>query len=314
MTPTGGTVSPPQLNEALWRDLERRLGTSDLLDWLETEAERLANMGRVPSGAVEFSPALLRDRRICWFQAKADLPAAATIRWRTGGYEVAYRPVRRIDDQRFWIAHEIAHTLWFAPHGAAQPLSPLQRAIGDDPTIEWLCNRTAAAILVPRCDLVATVRHVRSALGEIPELARRYVVPERLIARRLFHELVGTGLTVLCVRVREDRGSSRQAELVWCASSPGGTVPNRKKATRRIIPLEMLPDVPAGVTREVEVDGRWEVLVESVISLHRASPLKMFPPLTPRSALVARTSDAWYFGLEHSPKAGGERGKVLLRQ
>jgi hypothetical protein len=101
-------------NAALWADLQQRLGTNDLVEWLETASTRLAELGRTQLGRIAFTSTLLRDRRISVLLPKPYLSALATIVPRCGRYEVYYRPFQRVEDQRFWIAHEIAHTFWFA--------------------------------------------------------------------------------------------------------------------------------------------------------------------------------------------------------
>jgi hypothetical protein len=284
------------LNPSLWRDLERRLGTSDLLEWLENEAERVANLGRTHVGRVQFSQVLLRDRGIGVLHARPYLPALATIRWRGTGYEVAYSSYQRTEDRRFAVAHEIAHTFWFAPGTEGQPLSLLQRVLGDDPTIEWLCNRGAAAMLLPRGDLTKVLESAPNVLHRIPELAKRYVVPERLVARRVFHDLGGREFCVAGVRLDSKDSQPRQGRVVWFAPFPGRAL-TKKRVQGRIVPWDLLPDVPLDTTGEVELDGRWVLLAESASRPERAKPLSDYPPLPPRRAWVGRTTEAWYVAI-----------------
>ena len=279
------------LNRSLWQDLERRLETHDLIDWLETHAERIAALGRTGTGAVEFSTALLRDRDIISSRAEQYLPALQIIRATPHGYAICYNPWQRPEDRRFGIAHEIAHTLWLSPDTFGRPLSPMQRAIGDDPTIEWLCNRAAAAILMPRSDLSAILTKVPSVLHLIPFLAKRYLVPERMVARRILHDLAGQDLSVFALR--KDRDS---AKVIWLAPTP--TRGEIKKTVRgRIVPFDMLPDVPADTTSQVEVDGRWWLLLASAFSVQQARPLKFHASSDPGLALATRTEDSWYIAL-----------------
>lgn len=284
------------LNVSLWRDLERRLGTSNLLEWLENEAERVANLGRTQVGPVRFSRLLLRDRGIGTLQTRPHLPAIATIRWGGTGYEVAYSSYQRTEDRRFAVAHEIAHTFWFAPGTDGQPLSPLQRALGDDPTIEWLCNRAAAAMLLPRGDLAKVLERGPNVLHQIPDIARDYLVPERLVARRLFHDLSGRELCIVGVRLDSRSREPRQGRIVWSAPCPGRRLA-KKKLEGRVIPRELLPDVPLDTTSDVEVDGRWLILVESASRPDRAKPLNDYPRLPPRRAWVGRIAEAWYVAI-----------------
>jgi len=281
----------PKLNFALCRDLERRLGTDDLIEWLETEAERVASLGRKHGGPIAFSTALLRDRNISLIGAKPYLPALQTISPTENGYEIRYTPFQRVEDRRFGVAHEIAHTFWFGPGAGGNPLSPLQRAIGDDPTIEWLCNRAAAAILLPRSDLTPITEEVPLVLHKISNLAKLYVVPERLVARRIFHDLAGKDVDLLAVRRRGDKG-----KVAWFASAPSrGQV--MKKLENRTVPSELLPTPDMEKTCEVKIDGRWCLLADSASGFNRAKPLKRSPQIQPTSAWVFRNEDTWYVAL-----------------
>ncbi|MGO8697352.1 MAG: ImmA/IrrE family metallo-endopeptidase [Limisphaerales bacterium] len=291
--------APPRLNAALWRDLESRLGTRDLIEWLEVEAERVAALGRSQRGCVGFSTALLRDRSINLVQTKPYLPGLQTIVPKAQGYVINCSPFQRVEDQRFGIAHEIAHTFWFAPDGGGRPLSPLQRTIGEDPTIEWLCNRGAAAILLPRGELKGILDHELKVLHEIPSFAKRYVVPERLVARRIFHDLAHKDLSVLAVQLRASNGLRRNGEIIWFAPAPSKVLVGDKPQSR-VVPRDLLPEVATGTTAEVELDGRWWLLAESASSSRRARPLGNCPPMQPHRAWVGRNGDAWYMGLPES--------------
>jgi hypothetical protein len=282
-----------KLNPALWRDLERRLGTHDLVEWLETEAERVATLGRNGRSPVAFTAALLRDRNVISHRSKPYLPALQTILATPQGYEIHYSPFQRIEDQRFGIAHEIAHTFWLTTDGSGRPVSPLQRVIGDDPTIEWLCNRGAAAILLPRSDLAKVVDNVPFVLHQIPSIAAHYIVPERLVARRILHELAKTGgdADILAVRLKD-----KQARVWWFSPAPGKPEVN-KRVENRVIPQGCLPDVPSGKTTEVELDGRWWLLGSSASSPSRAKPLNQCDPMKAKQAWVGRIENTWYIVL-----------------
>jgi hypothetical protein len=287
---------PASLNQALWQDLERRLGTRDLLEWLEVTCERLATLGQTHTGAVDFSGALLRDRNIQSITRKPYLPALQTIVPTHAGYAINYGPFQHVQDQRFGIAHEIVHTFWFAPGSAGKPLSPLQRATGDDPTIEWLCNRGAAAILLPRSEVLGLANQVPMVLHQIASTAHRYLVPERLAARRLFHDLARSHLSLLAVRHGSTAAPTHANRVSWFAPSP--TAPeNRKTIDRRLVPHEIMPDVPPARTCQVGVDGRWLVLIRSASRPERAKPLGNHPRLPPVPAWAANCGDVCYLAL-----------------
>ncbi len=291
-----GAAPVGRINTALIRDLERRLGTDDIEEWLEREAQRVAALGRMDYGAVEFSAALRRDRNINRIQAKPHLPALQTIQPTEAGYRIHFSPYQESKDQRFGIAHEIAHTFWFAPGGEGRPLSPLQRAIGDDPTIEWLCNHAAAAILLPREDVRSTCEALPMVLHEIPAIADRYVVPEKMVARRLFHDLSRTDIDILMIRVEENRGTGNDGRVAWFALAPR-TRPTVKEIRSRVLPGGMLPDVPSNTTSEVELDGRWWLLVDSAFRRARAKPLGTEEPQPTRAAWTSRVGSNWYVAL-----------------
>lgn len=286
-----------RLNSALWKDLERRLGTRDLVEWLEKETARVAALGRNEHGPLAFSSALLRDRSISLIRPKPYLPALQTISKTTqGGYEICYSPFQRIEDRRFGIAHEIAHTFWLAPEEGGQPLSPLQRGLGDDPTIEWLCNRGAAALLLPRSDVAEFVGQPLKTLHLIPSIAKHYLVPERLVARRIFHDLGGADTFLLSARLKGNKGPRQRGQVVWFAAPPGSREV-RKRLEGRIVPLELLPEVPLGASVKTEVDGRWWVLVGGALKHGRAQPLRHSTPVPSRIAWVGRCADSWFFAL-----------------
>lgn len=284
------------LNDALWQDLQRRLGTTDLLSWIEQEAERLAALGRTRLGRIEFGRDLLRACGIVRFGAKPNLAALASINPSQRGYELFYRPFQRVADQRFWIAHEIAHTFWFDPDRPGRPLSPLQNVLGPDPTIEWLCNRTAAALLIPASELLPFKGRIEEALGAVPELARRYVVPERLLARRVFHDWGKLPWNILAVRTSTEKNGD--GTVVWMAASPAQPLIGREPL-RRVVPAELLPKPSADASLQIDLDSRWWSLARGGT---RHSPAKRLANLSAgRNSLAyaSRTGAVWYVALPH---------------
>jgi hypothetical protein len=284
-------LQAPALNLSLWNDLERKLGTTNLIDWLEMEAERIANLGRTHRGTTAFSSSLLRDRRIVMLRSKPFLPGLQTIVATSRGYEVNYSPFQRIEDQRFGIAHEIAHTFWFVKGEFGVPLSSLQRSIGEDKTIEWLCNRAAAALLLPRSQLEYALRQFPAILHLIPEISRTYLVPERLVGRRLFHDLTDTNFSIVAV----DGSVRDNAHVSWFAAPPN--MKALKRDLNRVIPFDLLPNIPSGTSSEVEVDGRWSALVRSVFDKARAKPLARQSSVSAVAAHVGRVQDRWFIAI-----------------
>lgn len=287
--------APPLLNSALWQDLQLRLATNDLIEWLEVESERVAALGRTHQNRIAFVGELLRDRRIATIQPKPFISALATIVSGSRGYEIFYRPFQQLEDQRFWIAHEIAHTFWYAPDGLGRPLSPLQSAVGDDSTIEWLCNRGAAAILLPRLSFSEMSAQMPGNLHSISSIAKQYLVPERLVARRLLHELAGKTSAVLAVRIEAKDGQSHGV-VRWMADTPHRTR-GKRQVRGRLVPCEMLPNISSQTTSEVELDGRWWLLLNHRLGRQRTRPLSQERPLPTNKGWVGRDHDTWYLAL-----------------
>jgi IrrE N-terminal-like domain len=290
---------PGHLNAALCGDLERRLGTESLLNWLEDEAARVSALGTTHTGAVGFTERLLSDRRIVRLLRKPYLPSLASIRTSVAGYEIFYRPIQRIEHQRFWIAHEIAHTFWFSQERLGSPLSPLQSALGPDDTIEWLCNRAAAALLLPKSDLKkhafdATYLHV------IPKLAKTHLISERLVARRLIQDIFQADIAVICVSPPDESHSSARVSWATSARLPGT---ERREPRGRFIPPELLPDLDEESTTRCELDGRWWTLIEPSRDGRAPVPLGRLKSQPVRSGLAAYSSGRWYVGL---PSTGSE--------
>src|ERR1700737_4208792 len=133
-------------NRYLIDDLQTRLGTDDLLAWLDAEADQLSSEGRIPAGYIHFSEPLLQKRKIRRICEAAVVGKACIKPSQDEYYEITYNPILSHHALRFAIAHEIGHTYWFKPGGGAKPLSPLQRRLGSDPDIEDLCNRFAESL------------------------------------------------------------------------------------------------------------------------------------------------------------------------
>jgi hypothetical protein len=287
------------LNSTLWRDLERRLGTEDLIEWLETEAERISRLGQCNGGAVAFSPALLKDRSIVVLRSKAYLPGLQTIVPIDCGYQVNYSPYQRLEDQRFGIAHEIAHTFWFGQGKLGKPLSPLQLTIGEDKTIEWLCNRAAAALLLPRSDMKNLQAKMPFVLHMIADVAKKYLVPERLVARRLFHDLSSMDMSLISVAVDVPQ---KRCRIMWFAPSPKRRA--AKKDMKRIVPLDMVPELQPDSCAELDLDGRWFSLIQDAYSHGRAKPLDRIVQGSKIKGYVGKKDNLWYFAFPDDNNGG----------
>jgi Zn-dependent peptidase ImmA (M78 family) len=218
---------------------------------------------------------LLHSVGVSGYESSRNSLGTSSLRFdKSGRVVIQLRTFRGPEDRRFWIAHEIAHLLWRDPRNLQRSLSHAELQIGADPTIEWLCNRYAAALLVPKSkigryfDLEATP--TGAALTRLPSLAKRLRIPQRLLARRYFHDLDRRSVAVLSLKPSPITGSKNgSAEIEWEAV-PKVRLSKQKKLGGRTVPKDMLPlsDVD-----EAGVDGRWNDLIRSTSLQQRASNL-----------------------------------------
>ena len=151
----------------------------------------------------------------------------------------------------------------------------MQSHFGSDPTIEYLCDRFAAALLLPRQLFLQSARHLGLTdqaqvpfLHLIPQLAERFRVGEQAVARRLFFHLLPRSIAILCIQQKVDsvRGgeAQRKWKTSWCALPAdlhqrqmvaGLRIP--LEANGRVIPNSMIPHVRDGLSVECELDSRW---------------------------------------------------------
>lgn len=264
------------LNTALVRDLEVRLRTPDLFRWIDEEAERLAQKGLTARGSVDFNEAICHERRIVRI-AERDLSGDACMEDLDDGFVIYYRPRLPIPRMRFAIAHEIGHTYWFEANGGRKPLSPFQSPFGTDPTIEYLCDRFASALLLPRNSFLSRIKRLCHSdevrippLHLIPRLAKEYSVAEQAVARRLFFDIRSQRVAVLCVEREATSGDRQEAadrwKAIWCAlpaelhqrqSVSGFSIP--LKTYGRVIPNNMIPQVQSDTSVGCILDQRWWV-------------------------------------------------------
>ncbi len=289
-------------NQYLIEDLQGRLGTENLANWIDLQADLLSSDGRVAAGYIHFSPELLEKRRIKRI-CEAHVAGQACIRPAQGDYyEITYDPKLSVPALRFAIAHEIGHTYWFRPGGGAKPLSPLQRRLGRDPDIEYLCNRFAEALLLP----LSAVRSLENHYGydEVPslqairEISGRFKLSEQAVVRRLF---AVSGLlegSIICLRKLTQKWVTQ-----WCVTSdrnyedrcPSGfRIPLFGKKT---VPDDMLPEIPEGGTHPLALDGRWWQALKLVPSGVARTQFRSMPKGKIHQAFACRVSDVIYIAL-----------------
>ena len=311
----------PSINARLVRDLSERLGVQDLFLWIEAEAERLGKLGRGRNNVVYFSSRLIRARNVAQVVSKATVGSASIVP-KNGHYVIYVNQSLPLLPQRFAIAHEIGHTYWFAPGGTASPLSPLQWTLGRDPNIEVLCNRFAAALLLPRSSIVETLScnlgHIDSPpLSQIPKIARAHWVAEQLVARRLFFEILSSRLAVICLRRERGDCIDRSAgswQISW-AALPGdlervtkleGGVVVAKSPGRRV-PPEMIPMYKSDKQGRVELDSRWWDVTQVISPDQARIPLKRWARGAAKLGYICMTDTRAYLGLPLSPQVAEEK-------
>lgn len=271
---------PKGINSALIADLEKRLRTHSLLNWIEERALSLSRFG-CRGTWIDLSGQLLNEVGVEGNAYSNSVLGTSQLRVEESGrILIEHHNFRSHEDRRFWIAHEIGHMMWRDPKAKQQALSPLERQLGADPTIEWLCNRFAAALLLPRGLLARTfVRH-GGALSDgvfccdikwIPIMAHSLRVPERLLVRRIFHDLMGSDLFILRVSLAGGRANPATFAVVRWEAIPRCSLTKPKSLVNRRIPVNALP---SGEVTDGGLDERLLSLYESAFSTGRARPLE----------------------------------------
>jgi hypothetical protein len=308
------------INRFLVEDLQNRLGTSDLFFWIEIEAEGLAGKGLASTGFVHFSNPLLKARKIRGI-FKDNVVGDACIKPSNGElYDIYYQHGLPFTKLRFSVAHEIGHTYWFAPGGGAKPLSPIQRKLGRDPNIEYLCNLFAEAILLPRTLLIHYTKELLKKydntdipLHIIPTLSTKFRVAEQAVARRLFSSTDSALEAIVCLRLstKPIKPSSLESAngtrwvTSWCSilncssyskeGVSGFSTPLRRSG--RNIPSVMIPELPEGKTTTLYLDGRWWEGLKKQPSHTARIPLDRVPPKQVREGYATRIGERIYLAL-----------------
>lgn len=261
------------LDKALVDDLEHRFGVSSLLDWLDAEADKLAQLGFVEKEGVELSPELLQARNIEGLRPGTTvLGEHASIRVGTRGYVIQYRDDLPLDRIKFSLAHEIGHTYWFDTEQLGRPISPMQSNASGAATIEHLCDFFAGALLLPRRQMERIANTLANSemppLHLIASLAKEFQVADQAVARRLLFQILPRKVAILKLKKGggsfQGRAAAVEWRLSWCAvpqdlrsahSIEGLRAPFL--TSRRIIPANMIPNPVGDQTERCAIDGRW---------------------------------------------------------
>ena len=310
------------VNPFLVKDLESRLHTDNLYDWIDKEAEGLAALGFSRDGYVDFTIELCRARKISNIISVSGNSTVedACIRAENNQYVIYYKNLLPVYRRRFAIAHEIGHTYWFFPDAGEQPLSPIQYHIGNDLNIEYLCDRFAAALLLPRGHVRIFLMNQSSSLKSnipplhlIPDLSFKFRVADQAVARRLFFQLFPRKLVIVCIRnisassllSHSKQGNNCSYELVWCALpaefQQQELIPNFKiplKTHGRVIPIDMVPQIDGTQkTVKTNLDERWWIALQAQPKIKARIPLKYLTPKGEKEAFITKYRDLFYIAL-----------------
>jgi hypothetical protein len=236
----------------------------------------LSEFGQQRGGFIDFTQALLAERKVKRLR-EADIVGLAQLRPNGAGFEILFRPKPALEIRRFAIAHELGHTLWYRRGAPPQPLSPYQHGVGGDLTIELLCQRFAAALLLPSGKLRDWVsrsglfpENDPPPLNLIPLIAKRYLVSELAAARRLLQDVFPRKLGLICIRREStqlglllNNGDESRWVTSWCAVPWGYMLRIRGRAIAlkghgRRIPQGMVPNaIDCGGSTACMLDSRW---------------------------------------------------------
>jgi len=279
----------------LWSEIElqildeyrQALDAPDLLDWIETSADELSLLGRGKYGIMMNTHVLLA-RNIYDITVGSRFAGVARLsKLTTGGYRIdVNRMVAGLStsDYRFWIAHELAHT-YLVQHDTLESLSRTRSRTGTSSVDEWLCNRFAAAILVPRWLTKRSQNafepgRLLSELFRLESLATKLDVPERMLARRVFHELNEVSHVVLKLGERKQIEIKNDDDVLiletpddvrpldyshgfhckWAALPASFDRDDRRRIERAVFPRGIIPNLDHGQSAgglDDEILRRW---------------------------------------------------------
>jgi uncharacterized protein DUF955 len=258
------------------------LGVSDVLEFIEREAEALSKLGIRNEGAIRFTNTLLHSRGITGLRAIKGVSAAVLVP-RGTGWEIHYNDNLPRPVLRFTVAHELAHT-YFMQRVSGRPQSIYSTGTGIHEVIEYLCDRFAAALLLPREHFGVWLYQqgfeaASPRLDLLSSAARRFDVAPQAIARRCFYHFLQRSCAI--VSVRRPVGTKN-----WCVSwfAVPGRLDNNVDGfitpfhSARQLPSEMIGvDWQLGATVRVALDSRWRQGVIVMSSKLSRRPLSRWP-------------------------------------
>lgn len=283
----------------LLAELQHQLGCADIFGWLEDEAERLAALSAEYSlDQVKLSREIFANRGVLSVRECPGLNQDACIVPISGGYQIKYRrgiPKHRL---RFALAHELGHTLFFAPDGTGRSLARMQNH--EDPSIEALCDFFASALLLPKVRLSKKLADLKPEHGAttdpplhlIPTLSEAFGVAPQAIARRIVFDFYQSHRTVFSIK-RMSAAKHDGWRTMWFASV--ATTPEHTPTGWRIpldsngrkVPAEIIPEIPYGQTVSIMLDGRLSYASTPKSPEISRTPLSRQAPMEKVEALAA---------------------------
>jgi Zn-dependent peptidase ImmA (M78 family) len=303
-------IAQRYLNQKILDELGRHLGSNDIVKWIEERATQLSSQYWSEGEGMSLSTRFLETMRISQVKS-AVIEGSASLRSGLNGYVVLVKSGLPVQTRRFAIAHEIGHTLFLDEKFSSKALSNLQWTIGRDPTIEHLCDRFAAALLIPLWRLRQSVENsLLDGIGDVPPfhlvetLSREYRVPEQAMFRRICYDLYGVKLVAVCLRQRKKNPSLARWLISWCclplelqmASQVDGVrIP--LKTSGRVIPSVWLPNIrESDHTTYCKLDGRWWSAVRPVSLQESRKSFQTYGPMPDGSGFACVSGRRFFLG------------------
>jgi hypothetical protein len=217
---------------------------------------------------------------------------------------------------RFAIAHEIGHTYWLKN---TLSISNLQNTVGHNATIEYLCDRFAAALLLPKRDLLKRLE-LENVLRDmtipplhlIQSIAKRYRVADQAVARRLFYHLFPRNVALISIRRDEitydlfAKGEVHDVKwkVVWCALSAdiqqcelNADIKIPLRTRGKLIPVDMIPELSEGITSLCNIDSRWWLGIKGQLKINSKTAFNKIPYTGKKEGYACRTGHIIYIAL-----------------
>ena len=306
------------LNTHLIQSLEYRLRISDIFSWIDQEGERLAQFGLCENGCVEFTESLKKESRIDAIKMISNgvIGEDACIIPHNERYQILYKKGLPENRMRFAIAHEIGHTYWLKN---MLPISNLQNTAGRNTTIEYLCDRFAAALLLPKKDLLKRFELENVLKDEtilplhlIQSIAKRYRIADQAVARRLFYHLFPRNVALISIKQDQiiydlfTKGEEHNVDwkVVWCALpadiqqcelNTDIKIPLRTRG--KLIPVDMIPALSEGITTLCHIDSRWWLGIKGQLKTASKIAFNKIPYNGKKEGYACRTGSIIYIAL-----------------